>query len=421
MKLSTHLLIKILVPVIGMIALWSVGFYFAIINEVNDEVDDALEEFSEDLTRRFLAQEPMPESSNGTNNSYHIERLAEQGVSYTLRYSDEEVWIASKNEMEPARVLRTTFTDSSGAGYRLTVLTPTIEKQDLRESLLLWSALLGLLLILLIWIITVFALRRGLKPFHNLMSWLDNRRLNLTDQPLENPTSIEELDRLNNAVREYDERNRTLFEQQKEFVGNASHEMQTPLAICANHLDLLCDTPLSEAQLGEVAKVQATLQYLSRLNASLLLLTKIESDQFHATEKIDLSVQIQEQLLDLEEIFAHKAIRVESDIQAPFEVEMNHTLAKMATMNLLKNAFVHSPNGGTIRITVSNIGLRICNSGEVALDRQRVFTRFYQSQKREGSTGLGLAITASIARLYGLKATYDFKEGFHEFALMRGC
>ena len=420
MKLSTNILLRILAPVTIMIAAWSIGFYFAIINEVNDEVDDALEEFADDITRRCLAGESIAEVGNGTNNTYHIERISNSAVEYTLHYSDEQVWIDSKKEMEPARVLRTTFTDGSGVGYRLTVLTPTIEKEDLRESLLIWSALLCLLLILLITIIVIVGLHRGLQPFYNMLHWLDKSRLDREHYELHNPTNISEFSRLNEVVKEYDSQNRMLFEQQKEFIGNASHEMQTPLAICINRLDLLADTPLSEQQLVEVAKVQSTLQHLSRLNASLLLLTKIESNQFHDVEDVDVGALIRGKISDLQDIFDHKNISVHIEEREPLIVTMNRSLAEIATMNLLKNAFVHNFSGGRVSVKIGIDGWSVSNTGaDTPLDKNRVFTRFYQTQKREGSTGLGLAITDSVAHLYGFEARYSFDDGYHTFSIVR--
>lgn len=420
MRLTSNILIRILLPVALIVALWSVGFYFAIINEINDEVDDALEQFAEDITRRCLAGEPMPEGGDGSNNTYRIEHISSSAVEYSSTFSDEEVWIASKSEMEPARVLRTTFTDNEGRGYMLTVLTPTIEKEDLRESLMFWAALLCLSLIILITIIIVVVLHKSLRPLHRLLGWLDSNRFDGDRQPLTNPTSIYEFSRLNDAVTEYDRHNRALFEQQKEFIGNASHEMQTPLAICTNRLDLLTDTTLSEAQLGEIAKVQNTLKHLSRLNSSLLLLTKIESGQFHDTEMLNIGDLIREKLEDLKDIFGYKNISVNVVETTPLIVEMERSLADIATMNLLKNAFIHNVNGGSIEVRISSEEWSVSNTGAAEpLDKNRIFTRFYQSNKREGSTGLGLAITASVARAYGFEPRYLFADSRHIFTMSR--
>ena len=88
--------------------------------------------------------------------------------------------------------------------------------------------------------------------------------------PLAVETSVTEFRRLNDAARRYAERAEETFERQKQFIGNASHEMQTPLAVCRNRLEMLVDDAptLTEEQLGEIAKVQRTLDYLVRLNRS---------------------------------------------------------------------------------------------------------------------------------------------------------
>lgn len=426
MKLSTTILRRILAPATLLVATWTILFYFAILGEVNDEVDDALEEYAEEISQRYLAGEDLPVDGNGTNNSFHFAPLGRGPIAHTLSFSDEDVWIESKNEWEPARVLRTTFVDAQGDNYLLTVMTPTIEKKDLKEALFFWTSLLCLSLIGVVALISIAALRRSLKPLYRLLGWLDGNRLDSTHTPLNNPTNIIEFERLNRAAADYDNHNRALYEQQKEFVGNASHEMQTPLAICSNRLDLLAETPLTEEQLGEVLRVQSTLSQLSRLNHSLLLLTKIESNQFHEREWVDIGELVRQRLEDIADIYAHKSIGVEVEEEAPLVINMNRTLAEIATTNLLKNAFIHNTEGGSIVVRIGRNYWSVTNSGApTPLDPERVFTRFYQPHKREGSTGLGLAITASVAHLYGFTPSYSYapdstsSRGLHTFSIRK--
>ena len=97
---------------------------------------------------------------------------------------------------------------------------------------------------------------------------------------------------------------------------------------------------------------------------------------------------------------------------------MNSSLGASLVTNLLKNAYVHGDAGGEVTVTVSGDRLSVCNSGAGGpLDAGRIFDRFYQGTKKEGSTGLGLAVVDAVCRLYGLKVSYSYKEGRHCFAV----
>ena len=215
------------------------------------------------------------------------------------------------------------------------------------------------------------------------------------------------------------ERTEQMFEQQKQFIGNASHEIQTPLAICRNRLEMLMeDDSLSEKQLEELMKTHQTLEYITKLNKSLLLLSKIDNGQFTDTKELELNVLLKQYLQDYEEVYDYRNIEVTIDEQGVFKVTMNESLAVALLTNLLKNAFVHNIDGGHIRITVTKNGITFRNSGvEHPLNKEHIFERFYQGSKKEGSTGLGLAIADSICRLQHLNIKYYFEQNEHCFEI----
>ena len=138
MKLIYRILIHLSLALPIILAAWGILFYMAIIDEVNDEVDDSLEDYSEVLITRALAGEQLPSQSDGSNNSYYLITVTADYAEKQkrIRYSDEMVHIEAKGETEPARVLRTIFKDKDRQYYELTVSTPTIEKQDLQEAIL---------------------------------------------------------------------------------------------------------------------------------------------------------------------------------------------------------------------------------------------------------------------------------------------
>lgn len=141
-----------------------------------------------------------------------------------------------------------------------------------------WIVFLYVLLLLAILLINAWVFRRNMKPLYVLLKWLDGYRLDTHSRPLVNPTRVTEFRTLNEAVLRSMERSEALYEQQKLFIGNASHEMQTPLAICRNRLEMLMeDDTLTEKQLEELSKTHQTLESLTRMNRSLLMLCKIET------------------------------------------------------------------------------------------------------------------------------------------------
>ena len=108
----------------------------------------------------------------------------------------------------------------------------------------------------------------------------------------------------------------------------------------------------------------------------------------------------------------------ELDEKGSFRVEMNESLATVLITNLLKNAYVHNIENGHIHILLTTNRIIFRNSSEqTALDENRIFERFYQGCKKEGSTGLGLAIAHSICKQYGLLLSYTYQNKEHCFCI----
>ena len=421
MKLYHLVLRKLTLAFTVILTVWAAFFYLAMIEEVNDEVDDSLEDYSEWLIMRALSGEELPSESSGSNNQYYLHEVSkEYAMAYPhISYHDEMVYIDAKGETEPARVFMTIFETGDGKYMELTVYTPTIEKFDLKKSILGWIVFLYVVLLLVIMILNILVFKRNMKPLYILLDWLDDYRLGNKNRPLKNPTEITEFSKLNEAVLQYSKRSEQLYEQQKLFIGNASHEMQTPLAICRNRLEMLMeDETLSEKQLNELAKTHHTLENLTRLNKSLLLLCKIENHQFVETTRTCFNDMVKLYLSDYEEVYAYRKISVEIKEEGQYCVEMNESLASVLVTNLLKNSFVHNTDGGTIHIRINSDSLEISNTGaKKALDGERIFERFYQGEKKEGSTGLGLALVASICKVSGLSVRYLYRDGKHVFKI----
>ena len=418
MKLFYRVIIHLLTGIFVILLGWAVVFYWGIMAEINDEVDDSLEDYSELIIIRSLAGKELPAHDSGSNNQYFLQEVdADYALSReAICYRDSMIYIAEKGETEPARILTTLFQDKEGRHYELSVYTPSIEKRDLREAI--FYQLVGLFasLLVAILLINIWVFHRSMKPFYVLLDWLDKFRLGKQNAVLDYPTHTTEFRKLNEAVNRFARHSEEVFEQQKQFIGNASHELQTPLAVCQNRLEMLMeDETLNEQQLGEIARTYQTLEYVSKLNKSLLLLSKIDNSQFTDVEDVCLNEVLHRYADDYQEVYHYRDIALDIQEKGTFRVSMNGTLAVVLITNLLKNAYVHNIDKGQVRIEISRSGLRFGNTGlSEPLDGKRIFERFYQgTKKKEGSTGLGLALVDAICRQYHLKVSYRFLDGMH--------
>ena len=421
MTLTNKITSRISIILSILLTAWSFFFYSIIIEEINDETDDSLEDYSEFIISRFLAGENLPSEDNGSNNSYHIREVSQVLFETNTRisYSDEMIYIDSKKEAEPARVLRTVFLDADDQYYELTVAIPAIEKDDLKEIILIWIILLYIILLLTIIVVNLGVFYRSLQPLRTLLKWLDNYSVSKTTLPLKNETDIKEFRKLNDAILRSAERNNEIYEQQKHFIGHASHELQTPLAICLNGLEILLDdTELSEKQMSEIIKTKQTLDYIIKLNKTLLLLAKIENNQFPNTTTVNVNNLLKKLIETYIEVYSHRNINLTFNENTILQIQMNEELAAVLFNNLLKNAYVHSQPEGTIEVTIEQSAITISNTGQgEALDKNKIFNYFYQGTKKEGSTGLGLALVNSISKLFEMTVSYDYLDGKHQFVL----
>lgn len=419
MKLLYRIIIRLSVILSIVLAIWAVFFYMAMIDEINDEVDDSLEDYSEYIIVKALAGEDLPSRNNGSNNEYFLSEIEPEYANNHphVSYKDSMVYIPAKGETEPARVLTTIYKNKEEAYFQLTVLTPAIEKKDLKEAILYWIIFLYVGLLFVIILINIGVYYKSNRPLYVLLRWIDNYKVGGQNNPLENETDIVEFRKLNDAVVRGMNRAEQVFEEQKQFIGNASHEIQTPLAVSRNRLETLMeDETLTEKQLGEIVKTHQTLEYITRLNKSLLLLSKIDNRQFSETEPVVFNHILHRYIEDYQEVYSYMNIDLKISEAETFGTNMNLLLAEIMLNNLLKNAYVHNVTSGQIVIEIFAGRMIIRNSGQdYPLNEKYIFDRFYQGNKKEGSTGLGLAIVKSICEMSGLVIRYSFDGRLHCF------
>lgn len=400
-------------------ALWAILFYYSMVNEINDETDDVLGDYAELIMRRALAGKPLPAPNNGSNNSYSVTPVDEEYIANNpaIIFYDETVYIAEKEETEPARVLKTIFCDAEGQYYEIKVATPTFERTDLLQTVA--YHILGLYIVLMLTIFAVVSLvyYYNMRPLYSMLEWFDKYRPGTKSEKVPGSSSVVEFKKLSQAAQMAVERAEYYFEQQKQFIGNASHELQTPLAIIGTRIEwLINNTSLDEQQLEELLKIQRSLARLVRLNKTLLLLSKIENGQFPESSDTDLANIMRESVETYNDIYAGRNISCRANMPEHFIVHMNESLAATLLNNLLKNSYIHNIQGGKVEITVHERRISIANSGKKPLDASQIFERFYHEGNPD-STGLGLALVSSICRYYDINLSYSFEEEMHCFTM----
>jgi signal transduction histidine kinase len=209
------------------------------------------------------------------------------------------------------------------------------------------------------------------------------------------------------------------FQQQKEFTENASHELQTPLAIVQSKLDLLLQSKsLTQEQSDNIEETHRALSRVSRINKNLLLLARIENSQFAEKEPVCLSTLLKTNITQLHDFATDKQLVIESQIAEGVVVSANKGLVEILLNNLLLNAIRHNARDGKITITLSAKQLSVANTGIAALHEENLFKRFSRVSAEAPGSGLGLAITKEIANRYGWCIGYRFQEQEHVFTLL---
>lgn len=274
------------------------------------------------------------------------------------------------------------------------------------------SILLGLLLINRYLAKTIWA------PFRNTLDKLKNFNLNTQTQIEFDATDTTEFDELNQSLSKLITHNVSVYKTQKEFTENASHELQTPLAILKNKLDILLQSDdLTEKQYNIAEDMNKALSRSSRINQNLLLLAKIENSQFDNAENIHFDELLQSSVDNLQEHFEQKNISVKMEISQNVTVNGNGSLTEILINNLLLNAIRHTPVSGSIFITLKNSIFEVANSGEDKLDEELLFKRFSKLSANNSGSGLGLAIIKEISKSQNWSVDYRFDNNHHIFSI----
>ena len=332
------------------LAVWAAVFYAYILDEVYDNIDDGLKDKKTLIIQNILRHPELLKINEFGIEDFRVYPSQEDFSDHNI-LSNAFFYMPFDDEDEPYRVLKTSFYDRDMNPYTLEIRTSTVEKDDLLFNLAIALGVLYVVLVLSMYLVNLLVINKIWKPFKRILTAIRQYEVGNKNKLQPIVTDVIEFNVLHDNIQQMWQRNEVVFEEQKVFIENASHELQTPLAITLNKLELLTDDPsLTEKQLVQLSEVKQSLMRMTHLNKSLLMLIRIENHQYKQAESISFQALTATIIEDLSDLIAFKELKITVKEDSDFQVEMNKDLATVLVSNLLRNAIKYTEKGREIQV-----------------------------------------------------------------------
>lgn len=302
----------------------------------------------------------------------------------------------------------------NGKHYYISAYNFIAEPDEILEGILASLGVTSVILLVFVGIASRQMSKQILSNFNQTLTTIQGFSLKQHHRIKLAPTQTHEFKELNQFLEKMTNKAMDDYQALKEFSENASHELQTPLAIIRGKLELLLDTKIDEKQASLIDDIHNAIHKLSSINQSLILLTKLENQEYATNQKINFSVLVENATANFRELVEMKSIALKTEIQPDVTLSLNPVLADILFSNLLSNAIRHNNLNGTIDIILSSSGLTIKNSGAPPkVHTSELFKRFKKDKQNSDSTGLGLAIVKQICELSNFHIQYEYTDRQH--------
>lgn len=412
MKLINKTQMYYLPLIIGLVVIWCGGFLWYIAQEMDQSIDDALENELEAAVHELQTDETPPDLLAETL-IFSIRPIAELSDDEEA-FKDTLLTDPEDDEAEPFRQVSTQVM-IKGNPYRVTLRKSQLEYEDMFSTILIALLVFVVLLIASIIIINRKFLQRIWDPFYATLGRFSSYQVEKGGEVQLAHSDIEEFQKLNDGVRRLLARVEADYERLKQFTENASHEIQTPLSVIQNQVELLFqDTTLTETQRERLGAINKMSGRLSRLNSALLLLTKIDNNQYAQQDPVNISALISQLVLQYRDLARSKNITIGTDIAPDVVKEINPDLAEMLFRNVFSNAMKHNHPNGIVSVYLNEAHFVISNTGpEPAGNPARFFDRFRKDDSDSESLGLGLSLVQTIAIASNFDVNYVYRDEKH--------
>lgn len=416
MRLLTKATLLFLIVALLVFGVGGIITYQMVVQEVQMETDYYLSETFKATVKAIEAGKAIEALDN---EKVIITPLSGNNWPDTMaHYKDTIAEHFNLHRLEPHRNL-TRIKEINNTFYRISITDVLIELDDMYEGVIGVLSRLFLFLSASVILGSILISRWLFQPFTQLLDRLSKFNLNDATGLKVPETSTREFRQLNSFLLKMTEKAQVDYSSLKEFTENASHEMQTPIAIAKGKLELMLETPeLDEEQVGLIQGAYQAISRLSSIGNSLTLLSKIENLEFSATKSINFSELVENSIQYYQELAELKEIKLASDITPEVKLPIENSLGEIMVSNLIKNAIQHNNPNGWIKINLTPEYLSVKNSGsQPSVDPSRLFDRFRKGNQSGGSLGLGLSIVKKIAEASNWSVTYDYKEETHHLLI----
>src|SRR6185312_8124313 len=404
---------RVNIPItIATLLITGIGFYFIIRYVLVHQIDKDLRIEQQEIIHYVNEKKSLPEASNYKDQQIQFQPAHDH--LFKTNFSTEHRYNSSENEVESFRKLQFLI-NVTGQNYIAIVKKSEQETEDIIQLILIITFSVIIFLLLILFIANRFLLAKIWRPFNHILEQLKQFNLSSKNKIIPHKTDINEFAEFNEAALLMSEKVRKDYESLKNFTENASHEIQTPLAIIKNKIELLLQSEnLGKGEIQSIQIINDAASKLSRLNQSLLLLAKIENRQFESPEKVNFSKVLNQCIDNFEELAFIKNIIIKKDVAENIFIKMNDSLAEILASNIILNSIRHNVQNGKIAIDLSEQTMLVSNTGNEPGENTAIFfERFKKSSSTSDSVGLGLAIVKSICHTYGFVVSYSYKDGIH--------
>ncbi len=310
-----------------------------------------------------------------------------------------------------------------GKAFRPQTLTifyaaPTIRLRMQVRRAGAFIALAGMLLLAATVLLALRGIRRGLRPLQNLAQ--EASRVSAQNWELRLPeevSQIKELRPVTQSMKQMLERLQHSFEQQRQFLGNAAHELKTPVAVMKSTLQSLVQRPRTEDEYRR--GIQQSLEDLERLEQLLQWMLRLARAEQWAhgalrrdLEVIDINATCEEAIDRIRSLAQSRNTAIHLSTNGPVPFRADPEDLQLVWINLLENAVRYSPEGSSVEVAVTrnnggpfHIVFQDHGPGIPPHDLPHVFERFYRGDRSRtratGGFGLGLAIAKALVEAYG--------------------